>query len=159
MGQQLRGAVVAVQCRTDTALTSCCSGGGPQQPWSSRLAPVLRFHSSVPPFHLSPSLIGLLASLDFKQQKSSQATGMHWESHATRMQWACSRGECCIKMVAMWNWTRPRVPTQNRQLTQNRQTQELIITRKTSHKHRNKDMSHLRSFTWHASEFKVHKLH
>ena len=32
-------------------LTFCCSGGSPQQPWSSGLAPVLRFHSSVP---LSP---------------------------------------------------------------------------------------------------------
>ena len=46
-----RGAVVAAQCRTDTALTSCCSGGGPRQPWSSGLAPVSRFQSSVPLFH------------------------------------------------------------------------------------------------------------
>ena len=52
----------------DTALTSCCSGGGPRQPWSSGLAPVLRFHSSVPLSHSSPSLIGLLASMDVKQQ-------------------------------------------------------------------------------------------
>ena len=29
-----RCAVVAAQCRTDTALTLCCSGGGPRQPWS-----------------------------------------------------------------------------------------------------------------------------
>ena len=43
--------VVAAQCRTDTALTSCCSGGGPRQPWSSGLAPVSRFHSSIPLSH------------------------------------------------------------------------------------------------------------
>ena len=30
----------AAQCRADTALTFCCSGGGPRQPWSSGLAPV-----------------------------------------------------------------------------------------------------------------------
>ena len=53
-GQQLRGAVVAAQCRTDTALSSCCSGGGPRQPWSSGLAPVSRFHSSAPLFPLVP---------------------------------------------------------------------------------------------------------
>ena len=53
----------------DTALTSCRSGGGPRQPWSSRLAPVSRFHSSVPLSHSSASLIGLLASVDVKQQK------------------------------------------------------------------------------------------
>ena len=48
----------------DGHLTSCCSGGGPRQPWSSGLAPVSRFHSSVPFSHSSPSLIGLLASVD-----------------------------------------------------------------------------------------------
>ena len=48
LGQRLRGAVVAAQCRTDIALTFNCSGGGPRQPWSSGLAPVSRFHSSVP---------------------------------------------------------------------------------------------------------------
>ena len=48
LGQQLRGAVVAAQCRADTALIYCFSGGGPRQPWSSGLAPVSRFHSSVP---------------------------------------------------------------------------------------------------------------
>ena len=50
-------------------LTSCRSGGGPRQPWSSVLAPVSRFHSSVPLSHSFPSLIGLLASVDVKQQK------------------------------------------------------------------------------------------
>ena len=40
------------RCRTDSALTFCCSGGGPRQPWSSGLAPVSRFHSSVPLFPL-----------------------------------------------------------------------------------------------------------
>ena len=69
MGQQLRGAVVAAKYRTDTILTSCCSGGGPRQPWFSGLAPVSRFHSSVPFSHSSPSLTGLLASVDVKQQK------------------------------------------------------------------------------------------
>ena len=49
---------------------ACCSGGGPRQPWSSRLAPVSRFHFSVPVFPLvRGSLIGLLASVDAKQQK------------------------------------------------------------------------------------------
>ena len=39
----------------DTALTSfCCSGGSPRQPRSSGLAPVSRFHSSVPLFPLVP---------------------------------------------------------------------------------------------------------
>ena len=47
LGQRLRGAVVAAQCRTDTALTFSCSGSGPRQPWSFGLAPVSRFHSSV----------------------------------------------------------------------------------------------------------------
>ena len=37
---------------TDTAF--CCSGGGPRQPWSSGLAPVSWFHSSVPLFPLVP---------------------------------------------------------------------------------------------------------
>ena len=35
-------------------LTFCCSSGGPRQPWSSGLAPVSRFHSSVPLFPLVP---------------------------------------------------------------------------------------------------------
>ena len=43
LGQEFRGAVIAAQCRADTALTSCCSGGGPRQPWSSGLAPVASF--------------------------------------------------------------------------------------------------------------------
>ena len=37
-----------------TMLGRCCSGGGPRQPWSSGLAPVSRFHSSVPLFPLIP---------------------------------------------------------------------------------------------------------
>ena len=48
-----------------TAITWCCgrcampdghcrSGGGPRQPWSYGLAPVSRFHSSVPLFPLVP---------------------------------------------------------------------------------------------------------
>ena len=59
----------------DTALTSCCSGGGPRQPWSSGLASVSRFHSSVPLSHSSPSLTGLLASVDVKQQSLSLHRG------------------------------------------------------------------------------------
>ena len=39
--------MVAAQRRTDTAVTFCCSGGGPRQPWSSGLAPVSRFHSKL----------------------------------------------------------------------------------------------------------------
>ena len=65
----MRSAVVAAQCRMDTVSTSYCAGGGPRQPWSSGLAPVSRFQSSVPLSHSSPSLIGLLASMDVKQQK------------------------------------------------------------------------------------------
>ena len=68
VGQQLRDTVVAAQCRVDTALTSYCSGGGPLQPRSSGLGPVSRFHSSFPISHSSPSLIGLLASMDVKKQ-------------------------------------------------------------------------------------------
>ena len=50
--------MVAAQCRTDTALTFCCSGGGPRQPcWSSGLAPVESSLFPLPP--LSPSLTGL----------------------------------------------------------------------------------------------------
>ena len=52
-----------------------CSGGGPRQPWSSGLAPVWRFHSSVPFSHSFPSLIGLLASVDVKQQSLSLSLG------------------------------------------------------------------------------------
>ena len=37
--------------RTDTALTFCCSGDGPRQPWSSGMAPVSSLRSS---FTLSP---------------------------------------------------------------------------------------------------------
>ena len=58
-----------MQCRTDTAVTFYCSGGSPRQPWSSGLVPVSRFHSSVLLFRSSLSLIGLLASVDIKQQK------------------------------------------------------------------------------------------
>ena len=68
LGQQLRGALVAAQWRADTAVTFCCSGGGPRQSWSSGFAPVSKFHSSFPFFHSSPSLISLLASVDVKQQ-------------------------------------------------------------------------------------------
>ena len=55
----------------DTALTFCCSGGGPRQPWSFGLAPASWFHSSVPLSHSPPSLIGLTASVDVKQQSLS----------------------------------------------------------------------------------------
>ena len=54
LGQQLRGGGGRWQCRTDTALTFCCSGGGPWQPWSSGLAPVSKFHSSFRFFPLVP---------------------------------------------------------------------------------------------------------
>ena len=54
VGTAIGWCCVAAQCRTDTALTSCCSSGGPRQPWSSGLAPVSRFHSSVPLFPLVP---------------------------------------------------------------------------------------------------------
>ena len=37
--------------------------------------------------------------------------------------------------------------------------QNKISTRKTSHKHNNKDLSHLQQLTWHVSQHKVHKLH
>ena len=74
----MRGrAVVAAQCRTDTAVTFCCSGGGPRQPWSSGLAPVSRCHSSIPFSHSSQSLIGLLDSVDVKQQQLTLATHRH----------------------------------------------------------------------------------
>ena len=36
VGTAIAWCVVAAQCRTDTALTFCCSGGGPRQPWSSK---------------------------------------------------------------------------------------------------------------------------
>ena len=39
-------------------LLFCCSGGGPRQPWPSGLAPVSRFHCSIPLSYSSPSLIG-----------------------------------------------------------------------------------------------------
>ena len=68
MGQQLRGTVVAAQCQADTALTFCCSGGCPRQPWSSGLAPVSSLHSSLPP--RPPTLIGHLASVDVNQNYS-----------------------------------------------------------------------------------------
>ena len=55
LGQQLRSTVVAVPCRrTGTALTVCCSGGGPRHPWSSGLAPVSSLHSSSSPSPLVP---------------------------------------------------------------------------------------------------------
>ena len=61
----MRGAVVAAQCRTDTALTFCCSGGSPGLPgWR-----LFRGFTLLSPFsHSSPSLTGLLASVDVKQQ-------------------------------------------------------------------------------------------
>ena len=61
-------------------VAGCCSGSGPRQLRSSGLAPVSRFHSSVPLYHPSPSLIGLFASVDVKQQSESAVvdnTG-HW---------------------------------------------------------------------------------
>ena len=54
VGTAIAWCCVAAQCRTDTALTFCCSGGGPRQLWSSGLASVSRFHSSVPLFPLVP---------------------------------------------------------------------------------------------------------
>ena len=42
------GTVVAKKYRSDTALTFCCSGGGPRHPWSSGLAPVSSLHSYFP---------------------------------------------------------------------------------------------------------------
>ena len=71
LGQQLHGAVVTAQCRTDTAVTSCCSGGGPRQPRSSGLPPVSRFHSSIPLFPLVPAPNRPIASVDVKQQSWS----------------------------------------------------------------------------------------
>ena len=66
----MRSTLVVAQCRADTALTFCCSGGGPRQPWSSGLAPVSSLHSLLllPP--LSPTLIGHVASVDVKQNYS-----------------------------------------------------------------------------------------
>ena len=58
-----------------------CSEGGPRQPWSSGLVPVSRFHSSVPLSHSSPSIIGLLASLDVKQQSLSLSTFEQYLRH------------------------------------------------------------------------------
>ena len=40
----MRSTLVAAQCRADTALTLCCSGGGLLHPWSSGLAPVSSLH-------------------------------------------------------------------------------------------------------------------
>ena len=54
-----------------------------------------------------------------------------------------------------------RTPYQQNK-TNNQQTRELISSRKTSHKHNNKDPSHLAvTLTRHASnlKYKVHKLH
>ena len=42
---------------------------------------------------------------------------------------------------------------------QNQHTRELISAWKTSHKHNSKDLSCLRTLTWHVSKCKVHKLH
>ena len=88
----------------DEHLTSCCSGGSPRQPWSSVLAPVSRFHSSVPLSHSSPSLIVLLASVDVMQQKSInhdrgwsrawrplESSCSRWRSGQCRRWW----GRCC----------------------------------------------------------------
>ena len=50
---------------------------GPRKPWSSGLAPVSRFHSSVPFSQLSPSLIGLFASVDVKQQSLSLSRSLY----------------------------------------------------------------------------------
>ena len=43
------------------------------------MAPVSRFHSSVPLSHSSPSLIGLLVSVDVKQQKINQSNRTTFE--------------------------------------------------------------------------------
>ena len=86
--------IVAAQCRADTALTSCCSGGGPRQPWSSGLAPVSSLHSSSSPLPpLSPSLIGHLISVDVRQTCYSHSEHnfvdacrptLHWLLHPFR---------------------------------------------------------------------------
>ena len=49
LGQLLRNTVAAVQPRVDTAVTFCCSGCGPWQPWSSGLVPVSSLHYSFSP--------------------------------------------------------------------------------------------------------------
>ena len=91
--------MVAAQCRTDTALTSCCSGGGPQQPRSSWLAPVSRFHSSVPLPPSSPSLIGLLASVDVKQQSQAD-TLCRLRVHRQRLTYKCSTVPAIVGAVS-----------------------------------------------------------
>ena len=73
LGQQLHSTLVAAQCRADTALTFCCSGGGPWHPWSSGLVPVLSLHSSSSPPPTPPEslfLIGHLTAVDIKQNYS-----------------------------------------------------------------------------------------
>ena len=50
LGQRLRGAVVAAQCRTDTVLTSCCSGGGPRQPVVFRVGACFEVSLFCPPW-------------------------------------------------------------------------------------------------------------
>ena len=70
LGQQMHDTVAAAQPRVDTALTFCCSGCGPRQPWSSGLVPISSLHYLSPLLPSSPSLIGCLASLDVKQNYS-----------------------------------------------------------------------------------------
>ena len=69
--------------RTDTAgLTSCCSGGGPRQPWSSGLAPVSRFHSSVSLFpHVPPWTLSNKNSLTGQRHRMTrlQASSLCWQ--------------------------------------------------------------------------------
>ena len=94
-----------MQCRTDTTLTFCSSGGGPQQPWSSVLAPVSRSHSSVSLSHSSPSLIGLLASVDVKQQKLTPSATVVASVRSTGGTVAGS-----VNATGFWHWQRQTRP-------------------------------------------------
>ena len=71
LGQQLRGTVVVAQCRAYTVVLAAVHGSLGLPGWR-----LFRGFTLLSPFsHSSPSLIGLLASVDVKQQYSLILTG------------------------------------------------------------------------------------
>ena len=77
---------------------------------------------------------------------------LNWFNKKAQIKWESNEKHQTLHGI-IWNRTRPRVPVQNQQ------TRELIGTWKTSHKRQQRHESPTVTLTWHASKYKVHKLH
>ena len=102
-------------------------------------------------------------------RRPPSAPGKHSTPPSTASSWPSSR----IRKVSVWGTcpTAPLAPhcvslkiwktLRPREVMQNQHTRELITTWKTSHTHTQQQRpgSPMVTVTWHASQYKVHKLH